>query len=94
MTPPRSCSVPSAWQLNELQLALNRQAREGYKFPVIPVLLNGFDVERTPLGLIGFALAGTAWPAGSSGARPADDRPTDYGDSLLNPYFHSDLLLT
>lgn len=40
------------WQHNELQLAQNRQAREGDDFPVIPVLLNGWDIERTPPGFL------------------------------------------
>lgn len=39
-----------AWQNQEMQIALSRQAREGNDFPVIPVLLPGFNFERTSLG--------------------------------------------
>lgn len=41
-----------SWQKLEVELALNRNAREGDGFPVIPVLLPGFDPADVPLQLL------------------------------------------
>lgn len=58
----KSCAVAvfigkeglGAWQKREMELALQRQAKEG-KFPVVPVLLPQADVEKAP----GFLLLNT-----------------------------------
>jgi energy-coupling factor transporter ATP-binding protein EcfA2 len=41
-----------SWQRLEQEIALNRHAREGDAFPVIPVLLPGVDLSDTPLGFL------------------------------------------
>jgi tetratricopeptide (TPR) repeat protein len=40
------------WQRLEQEIALNRHARQGDHFPVIPVLLPGVDLSGTPLGFL------------------------------------------
>ena len=40
------------WQRLELEIALNRQVRDGDSFPVIPVLLPGIDMDKLPLGFL------------------------------------------
>jgi hypothetical protein len=47
-----------SWQMREVSLSLDRQVREeecSYRFPVIPVLLPGADLE----GVLGFLLLNT-----------------------------------
>jgi len=43
---------PVRWQRQEQQIALDRHAREGDRFPVIPILLPDFDLSSTPLGFL------------------------------------------